>query len=109
MDQEGPEILLAIGVPVALLLVGSAVLFVRGRTVSSLLQLLGAGGMMVVVLAHVAEAFHLLPMMNWGLEHSPGHYLDLASAVAGATLFPAGYLLQALASRRAIPRPIVTR
>lgn len=109
MDQEGPKILLAVGIPVALLLVGSAVLFLRMRTVSSLLQLLGAGGTMVVVLAHVAEAFHLLPGMNWGLEHSPGHYLDLASAVMGAALFPVGYLLHAFAPRPTTPSPIATR
>ena len=109
MDQEGPKVLLAIGIPVTLLLVGSAVLFLPGRSVSSLLQLLGAGGMMLVFLAHVAEAFHLLPAMNWGLEHSPGHYLDLASAVMGGTLFPVGYLLHAFAPRPAIPLPIVTR
>jgi hypothetical protein len=28
----------------------------------------------------------------WGLENSPGHYLDLASAVVALILFPVGYL-----------------
>jgi len=36
--------------------------------------------------------------MRWGLEDSPGHYLDLVSAILGLTLFPAGYLAHALRS-----------
>jgi hypothetical protein len=51
---------------------------------------------MIVVGTHVAEALELLPWMQWGLEHSPGHYLDFWSAVLGLTLFPAGYLFHAL-------------
>jgi hypothetical protein len=57
------------------------------------LQLIGAGGFMLVVFAHAAEAFHWWPGMQWGAEHSTGHYLDLAGAVVGLTLFPLGYLL----------------
>jgi hypothetical protein len=37
--------------------------------------------------------------MRWGEEHSPGHYLDLAGTL-GVTLFPLGYLLGGLTSRR---------
>ncbi len=37
--------------------------------------------------------------MQWGHENSVGHYLDLSSAVLGLTLFPLGYLFQALAPR----------
>lgn len=51
---------------------------------------------MVVVFTHIGEALHLLPFMGWGREHSVGHYLDLASAAIGVTLFPVGYLLQTL-------------
>ena len=83
-------------VPACMLLSGSAVLFFRARTVWSLLQLLGAGCLLVVVLAHVSEAHHLFPWMQWGLADSVGHYLDLWSAVLGLTLFPVGYLLHAL-------------
>src|SRR6266480_7663087 len=83
-------------VPAAMLLSGSVVLFFRGKTVCSSLQLLGAGCLVVVVLTHVSEALHLLPWMRWGVEHSPGHYLDLWSAILGFTLFPVGYLLDAL-------------
>ena len=86
-------------VPAGMLLSGSVVLFVRGKTVWSFLQLLGAGCLVVVVLTHVSEALHLFPGMNWGLEHSVGHYVDFWSAVLALTLFPTGYLLHALAKR----------
>ncbi len=54
-----------------------------------------------LALTHVSEALHLFPWMHWGLEDSFGHYLDLSSAVLGLTLFPTGYLLDALARQRA--------
>src|SRR5215472_16533634 len=82
--------------PVSLLLSGSAIMWLRGKTLYQFIQLLGAGCLVLVVLTHVCEALHLLPAMHWGLEHSAGHYLDLAAAVLGFTLFPVGYLLQAL-------------
>jgi hypothetical protein len=85
---------LAALVPVCMLFAGSAVLFSRGKTVCSFLQLLGAGCLVMVVLTHVAETLRLFPWMHWGLEHSAGHYLDLGSAVLGLTLFPIGYLFQ---------------
>lgn len=85
--------------PVCTLLCGSAVLFFRGRTTRSFLQLFGAGCLLVVVLTHVSEALRLFPWMHWGFEHSAGHYLDLGSAILGLTLFPIGYLLQALNSK----------
>jgi hypothetical protein len=65
-----------------------------------ILQLFGAGCLLVVVLAHVSEALHLFPSMGWGLEHSTGHYLDLWSAIFGLTLFSIGYLFHALTSLR---------
>ena len=88
-------------VPAGILFVGSVFLFLRKKTVSSFLQTLGAGCLVVVVLAHICEALHLFPWMQWGSEHSVGHYLDLASAVLGLTLFPVGYLLHALTKRHA--------
>ena len=84
--------------PACMLFSGSVVLFFRGKTVCSVLQLLGAGCLVLVVLTHVSEALHLFPSMHWGLEHSVGHYLDFWSAVLGLTLFPIGYLLHALQS-----------
>jgi succinate dehydrogenase/fumarate reductase cytochrome b subunit len=88
-------------VPTSLLLTGSAVVFFRRRSVSSFMQLIGAGCLVVVAVAHICEALRLFPAMHWGLEHSAGHYLDLSSAVLGLTLFPIGYLLQALKKPRA--------
>jgi hypothetical protein len=57
------------------------------------MQLFGSFCLVVVVLTHVAEAFHLLPGMGWGLPNSPGHYLDLFSAIIGLILLPLGYVL----------------
>jgi hypothetical protein len=82
--------------PASMLFISAAVLFRRGRTMSSSLQVVGAGCFVVVVLCHVFEALNLFPWMGWGLKHSVGHYLDLSSAVLGLTLFPVGYLLHAL-------------
>jgi hypothetical protein len=83
-----------------MLLSGSVVLFFRARTVSSFLQLLGAGSLAIVVLTHICEALQLLPWMRWGLPDSIGHYLDLGGATLGITLFPLGYLWQALSKRQ---------
>ena len=88
-------------VPACMLFTGSIVLFFRGKTVWSLLQLLGAGCLVVVGLTHVSEALHLFPWMHWGLGDSVGHYLDLWSAVLGLTLFPVGYFFHALTKRHA--------
>ena len=82
-------------VPACMLLFGSIILFVRGKTVASFLQLLGTTCVTLVVLTHIAEALHLFPWMRWGLKDSAGHYLDLSSAVLAVTLFPTGYLLYA--------------
>jgi succinate dehydrogenase/fumarate reductase cytochrome b subunit len=86
-------------VPASILFVGSVFLFRRERTPGSFPQLLGAGCLVIVVLTHLCEALHLFPWMQWGSEHSVGHYLDLMSAVLGLTLFPVGYLLHALTKR----------
>jgi hypothetical protein len=74
--------------PVSVLFAGSAILFLRGKTVASFLQLVGAGCLAVVVLAHICEALGLFPWMHWGLKHSIGHYLNFWSGVLGLTLFP---------------------
>jgi hypothetical protein len=56
------------------------------------LLLAGCGCVIVVVLTHVAEAMRWFPGMGWGLPNSPGHYLDLGSAIAGVALLAAGIL-----------------
>jgi succinate dehydrogenase/fumarate reductase cytochrome b subunit len=81
--------------PTSMLFCGSAVLFLRAKTPYSLMQLLGAAGIALVILAHICEGLHLFPWMNWGLEHSAGHYVDLSGAVLAFALFPLGYLLHA--------------
>ena len=86
--------------PAGMLLSGSVVLFLRTRSVSSCLQLLGAGCLVVVVLAHISEALHLFAWMRWGLEDSVGHYVALSSVVLGLALFPLGYLFHALETDR---------
>jgi len=63
-------------------------------TVGRCLQLFGFACLGVVVLIHVAEKFRLFPVMGWGLPDSPGHYLDLTSAVLGCTLLIAGVVIR---------------
>jgi hypothetical protein len=92
-------------VPAGMLFFGSLVIFFRRKALSSFLQLLGAGCLVVVVVTHVCEALQLFPSMDWGLEHSAGHYLDFWSALLGLTLFPAGYLFQALTVSSRVKRP----
>ena len=87
-------------VPANILLVASVALFLREKTFACFLQLIGAACLIVVVLTHVFEAFHLFPSMHWGHEHGVGHYLDLGSAIFGLSLFPTGYLLHSLRRRR---------
>jgi hypothetical protein len=87
--------------PISVLLVGSAVLFSRDKSLCSFLQLFGALCLMVVVLTHVCEAVGLFSSMRWGREHSVGHYLDFWSAAVGLTLFPLGFLFHALGGRNA--------
>jgi hypothetical protein len=84
-------------VPAGMLCAGSFILFSTRKSVWSLLQVVGAMCFMVVILAHICEALHLFPAMQWGMEHSVGHYIDLWSVILGLTLFPVGYLLHTLA------------
>ena len=70
-------------VPVSALFSYSLVVFVRRKTVPSVLQLFGAACLLLVVLTHVPEALHVFPAMGWGEPDSVGHYVDLSSAVGG--------------------------
>jgi Mn2+/Fe2+ NRAMP family transporter len=87
---------LTVLVPVSMLLVGAAVGYARRKGTAAFLQLLGAIGLVLVVLIHVLEAVHAFPWMGLGRQHSAGHYLDVGSALIGGTLFPLGYLLDSL-------------
>ena len=97
-------VLFAVGLPVCGLICGSAIRCGWRPTLWRRLQLIGAVCLGVVVLAHFAEAFALLPVMGWGEPHSSGHDLDLAAAALGLGLFPLGYLGDALAGRATRPR-----
>ena len=61
----------------------------------------GCGCLIIMALTHVAERMHLLPNMGWGLPNSPGHYLDLFSAIAGVVLLVAAGIVRLLPSGRA--------
>jgi uncharacterized membrane protein len=87
-------------VPAYMVFAGSLLLYFRNKNPSRLLQLLGAGCLVIVVLSHLSEALHLFPIMHWGEGHSVGHYLDLSSAVLGVSFFCLGYFLHALPKRR---------
>lgn len=87
-------------VPAGMILCGSAILFFREKAMPNLLQLVGASCLVLVVLAHLCEAIQLFPSMLWGHPDSVGHYFDLLSAVFGLALFPTGYLLHTIASKR---------
>ena len=88
-------------IPAGMLLSGSVALVCKAKTAPFRLQMIGAACSVLVVLAHACEALHILPWMGWGLETSPGHYLDLANAVVALTLFPVGYVWASVRSTRA--------
>lgn len=87
--------------PGCALLTAAVFLALRTKALWSLLQLLGAVGIVFVAVAHLCEAFAIFSWMHWGLKHSAGHYLDLSCAILGFTLLPLGCLLYALQRRRA--------
>jgi hypothetical protein len=92
--------LIAISIPVCLALVFSLRALMKKRSLGSLVQLIGAVCLVIVVLAHMAEAFHLFPQMGWGFPNSPGHYLDLSSAIIGISLFTFGCVLRCCARQK---------
>jgi hypothetical protein len=69
-------------------------------TVGRCLLLLGFVCLIIMVFTHVAEGLHLVPSMGWGLPDSPGHYLDLVSAVLGCALLIAGMIWISLNARQ---------
>lgn len=99
MNATLPKVLVAL-VPTCILFVASMVMFLKEKRFWSVLQLLGAAGIVIVVLTHLCEALQLFPRMRWGQDHSVGHYVDLLSAIVAVTLFPLGCLLHALTMKR---------
>src|SRR5881275_966918 len=86
-------------IPVGALFTGATIIFVRRRSMSSFLQLVGAAGLVAVILTHVFEGLRVFPRMGWGSQHSVGHYLDLLSAILAVTLFSLGYVIHAVNAR----------
>ena len=74
----------------------NAELYGRFWVFTEVFELIGAACLMVVIIAHVCEALNWFPWMQWGLEHSIGHYVDLVAAIGRLSLFPIGYLFGAL-------------
>jgi ABC-type antimicrobial peptide transport system permease subunit len=93
--------LVAIGIPVFALLCGSVLLFAKEKSISSFLQVVGAGSLVIVVVTHICETLGLFAWMHWGLKSSVAHYLDFWSAALGLTLFCGGYLFHSLTHRHA--------
>jgi hypothetical protein len=69
-------------------------------TVGRWLLLFGFVCLAIVVLTHVAEMLNVFAGMGWGLPNSPGHYLDLVSAVLGTMLLIAGIVIVFSRERR---------
>jgi hypothetical protein len=67
--------------------------YVRTRATGALLEAIGAAGLAMLGVTHLCEGLHILPWMRWGIDGSPGHYLNLASVAIGLTLLPIGYVL----------------
>lgn len=53
---------------------------------------IGVAFLAIVIFTHVAEHWRIFPAMGWGLPNSPGHYLDLSSAVLAVTFLLAAAL-----------------
>lgn len=81
--------------PVGLAFAYSVVL-TRRRVPWSAVQLIGATCLLIVVLAHICEGLGVFAWMQWGAQHSAGHYLNLSSVVLGVTFLPGGYVLRRL-------------
>ena len=81
-----------IGIPVCIVVGASIASFAEEKTRMALMQLVGASFLLVMIFAHVSEAFGFIPSLGWGQPNTLGHYIDLISAIAGAILFPIGYL-----------------
>ena len=84
--------LILIGIPVCIAVGASVATFAEEKTGIELTQLIGASFLLVVIFAHVSEAFGFIPSLGWGRPHTRGHYIDLVSAIAGGVLLPIGFI-----------------
>lgn len=84
--------LVIIGLLILIAVGASIASFAKEKTGMALTQLVGAIFWLVVIFAHVLEAFGLIQSQGWGRPNTIGHYIDLVSALAGAILFPLGFL-----------------
>ena len=75
-------------VPASLLLAGSLILLLKRRTTGSVLQLLGAGCLLLVILAHLCEGLHLFPAMGWGSNTAPDIIWTCAARFCRFCCFP---------------------
>jgi hypothetical protein len=82
-----------ISLPILILLALSWARITRTKSWSAVFQLLGAGCLIVVALAHMAEALHWFPAMGWGQRDSVGHYIDFVSATGGLLLLSMALIL----------------
>ena len=92
--------LIAIGTVVSIVCGVSARSFAKEKTALAMTQLVGAGLLLVVVFAHVCEAFGFMPSLGWGRPGTVGHYIDLVSAVAGSIVLALGYFGRWILRRR---------
>ena len=83
--------LIAIGTVVCIVCGVSARSFAKEKTALAMTQLVGAGLLLVVIFAHVCEAFGFIPSLGWGRPGTVGHSIDLVSAVAGSIALTLGY------------------
>lgn len=74
--------------------------FAREKTALAMTQLVGAGFLLVVIFAHVCEAFGFIPSLGWGRPSTVGHYIDFVSADAGIILLAVGYFGRWIIRRR---------
>ena len=71
---------IVVSIPILIAFGASAIAFPRERTPIALVQLAAAVCLLVVMFAHISEAFGLFPSTGWGQPNSPGAlYIDLVS------------------------------
>jgi hypothetical protein len=92
--------LITIGTVVCIVCGVSARTFAKEKTALAMTQLVGAGFLLVVIFAHVCEAFGFIPSFGWGRPSTVGHYIDFVCAIAGSILLALGYFSRWIIRRR---------